>query len=168
VVHNVRFTLTQAAIDTFKKLKIDPRDYCPAYDGESAGLDLYNMGPEVQIHGRTNWSILEEKSVLVPVGIRVFLPKNFVGLIRERGCISRSGMTYRGGVIDPGYTGEIFINIINLGERETVIPTGSKLPLQLIVVPCLQNFQLVSEPEYNELTEYSKRATGCLGSSDRA
>ena len=56
----------------------------------------------------------------------------------------------------------------NLGERDTTVATGAKLPLQLIVVKCTNSFDVVDYSEYvkrtNELA--SLRKEGKLGSTD--
>ena len=50
-MHNIKFSLTLTAIEIFEKLGKDPRDYKPAYDGESVGLDLYNMAQAIKNPG---------------------------------------------------------------------------------------------------------------------
>jgi len=162
----IKISLTDVALQVLPKVGVDPSDYGPAYDGESVGLDLYNMGQDIQIPGRNKWTAFEEPPLLIPTGVRVCLPKGTVGLIKERGSITKTGLIARAGVIDPGYTGEIFINLVNIGERVTNIPTGCKLPVQLIVLQCHQKFSTVDYSEYLRLTDKSLRNTGSVGSSD--
>ena len=120
----------------------------------------------MKVHGRTKWSVYGEEPVVVPVGIKLLLPMGTVGLIRERGSIFGTGLSYRGGVIDPGFSGEVFVNLVNLGERDTQIPPGAKLPLQLIVVPCIHNFELISDLEYMENSRGFVRGERSLGSTN--
>ena len=162
----IKFCLTEQAHHIFRQMEIDPIEYGPAYNGESVGLDLYNMGPEVIIPGRNKWIVFEEEIQTIPTGVRICLPKGTVGLVEERGSILKTGLVARAGVIDPGYTGEIFVNLVNIGERDTTIPVGAKLPLQLIVIPYCRTFKVVPYQEYLEETTVSTREVGRLGSSD--
>ncbi len=162
----IKFCLTEAAHNVLHQLEINPFDYGPAYDGESVGLDLYNVGPEVTILGRNKWSVFGEETQVIPTGVRISLPHGTVGLIKERGNILKTALITRAGVIDPGYTGEIFVNLVNIGERDTTIPTGTKLPLQLIVIPCYHDFKTVSYQEYLTMSTSSARGKNSLGSSD--
>jgi|TARA_R110002074_G_scaffold400550_2_gene596243 dUTPase len=165
-MNTVKFSLTESALKILTSVGVNPREYVSAYDGESSGLDLYNVGPKVKVHGRTKWSVYGEEPVVVPVGIKLLLPMGTVGLIRERGSIFGTGLSYRGGVIDPGFSGEVFVNLVNLGERDTQIPPGAKLPLQLIVVPCIHNFELISDLEYMENSRGFVRGERSLGSTN--
>ena len=70
-------------------------------------------------------------------------------------------------MIDPGYTGEIFVNLINVGEKDIKISPAAQLPVQLIVLPCYSNFNVVSNLEYLEETANAKRQQGSLGSSNK-
>jgi dUTPase len=86
--------------------------------------------------------------------------------VKERGSIFRTGLLVRGGVIDPGFSGEIFVNLVNMGNRDVSIQTGAKLPLQLIVVPCLTQFEVISNLDFLEKTRDHQRQEGSVGSSD--
>ena len=65
---------------------------------ESAGLDLYsNIDVDIDIY-----SIKK-----VNTGIRVSLPKNTYGYIRDKSSLATKGILILGRVIDNDYTGEI-------------------------------------------------------------
>lgn len=161
--------LTETAQVVFQKLGIDSKKYGTAYGGESAGLDLYYMGETVTIPGRNKWVAFGESPIVMPTGLRVTIPDGHVGLIQERGSIVKTGLVSRAGVIDPGYTGEVFVSLQNLGERDTKIETGAKLPVQLIVIPCKNNYEVVDYSEYvKRATESSaQRKEGSLGSTNQ-
>ncbi len=163
----IKLALTNDAAQIFEKIGIDPRRYTPAYDGESVGLDLYNVGHEVVLQSHHVWSALGERPTLIPTGIHVMLPPGTVGLIKERSSIVKSGLLCRAGVIDPGYSGEIFINLVNLGGKKVTIETGAKLPVQLVVVPCINQYETIHGEEFIKLTASNRRAQGSLGSSNR-
>ena len=47
----INICLTEKLRFTLKVNNIDVKDYIPAYNGESAGLDLFNAGSKVTISG---------------------------------------------------------------------------------------------------------------------
>ena len=161
---------------------ISPKDYRPAYDGESVGLDLYNASdktyniddlsapkPDRESSHTTyvgkNTSAEDltfVNKILIPSGVKICLPNGYVALLRERGSIIKTKMIARAGVIDPGYTDEIFVNLYGQG----VIHPGDKLPVQLIVVKAETNFNTISDDEYSVAVIHSRRKNGKVGSSD--
>ena len=161
--------LTENAQLVFQRLEIDPKNYGTAYNGESAGLDLYYIGEPITIPGRNKWAVYGEKPCIMPTGVRVTIPPGHVGLIQERGSIVKTGLVSRAGVIDPGYTGEVFVSLQNLGERDTKIETGAKLPVQLIVIPCTNAYEVVDYSEYVKRANDNSalRKEGKIGSTDR-
>jgi len=163
----INISLTERAAEVLHAMGITPETYGPAYNGESVGLDLYNCGDEKIIPGRTKWSVFGEPSVMISTGVRINVPAGHVALIKERSSILKTGLVTRAGVIDPGYTGEIFVNLINVGERETVVQSGAPLPVQLVVVPCRTEFKVISNLEFLEETNEHQRQVGSLGSSEQ-
>ena len=148
----------------------DVEEYVPAYGGESAGLDLYNAGDDVTMmvaYGHfgpgTSSNI---KGGMISTGLHVFTPRGYVTLVKERGSITKTPLKYRAGVVDEGYTGEIFVNLVNIGNEEYTIESGQKLPVQIVVVKCDNEYSEMSEEEYLTLSRLSKRKEGKVGSSD--
>ena len=71
----------------------------------SAGLDLYsNNDVDIDIN-----SIKK-----VNTGIRVFLPENTYGSIRDKSSLATKGILTLGKVIDNDYTGEIIVIMTSL------------------------------------------------------
>ena len=137
-------------------------NYVPAYGGESAGLDLYNSGENIAVMPSSS----DSKGVMISTGLHVFTPKGYVSLIKERGSITKTPLKYRAGVVDEGYTGEIFVNLINISSEEYIIKKGQKLPVQIIVVKCDNQYSEIDEDEYLNLSQLSQRKSGKVGSSD--
>ena len=165
----IPFTLTPQLSVILGSYEIAPESYKPAYNGESAGLDLYNAGPDIAIPGCTNpdeQGILATWKTLIPTGVKIALPPNTVALLRERGSIVKTSLSLRAGVIDPGYTGEIFVNMINMSSEPVLILSGQKLPVQLVVVPFLSNYTLLDNSSYDKFTSVSSRGDNKIGSSD--
>ena len=162
----INICLTENAQVIFSRLGFDPNSYATAYQGESSGLDLYNMGQTVNLLGRNKWVAFGERETLIPTGIRISIPKGYVGLIKERGSIIKTGLTVRAGVLDPGFTGEVFVSLVNMGERDTKVDTGAKLPVQLVIVPCANNFNVVSYADFLEENIDANRQQNQIGSTN--
>jgi len=72
---------------------------------------------------------------LIPTGLHIGLPPNTVGYVCPRSGIAakhRITVLNAPGVIDPGYTGEILVNLINHGEYPYMIHQGERIA-QLII-----------------------------------
>ena len=160
--------LTSELRKILKDNNINPNeDYVPAYNGESAGLDLYNTSnKDYHISPSSQKTFLKKEKLLIPTGLKVKIPKGYVGIIQERGSITKTTLKVRAGVIDSGYTGEIFVNCVNIGDSSSTIYKNSKLPFQLVVLKCDNEYKVVDEQEYLSLTEQSSRKEGQVGSSD--
>ena len=172
---NIPIMLTDTLKEVLVKNDINPNDYKPAYGGESIGLDLYNASGEDlyisqdklytdnerDITGRPIEGVQGSK-VLIPTGVHMALPKGYVCFVKDRGSISKTRLMRRAGVIDPGYTGEIFVNLYGHSE----IKAGEKLPVQLVVIKAETDYNVVSTDEFKKLTASSQRQTGKTGSSD--
>ena len=151
--------------------EIDPKKYGPAYGGESAGLDLYYTGEKsVVITGSTMYYKGDDPTrnmrVLLSVGVHIAVPPMCMAKTFERGSVTKTNIVNRAGVIDSGYTDELFVSMASLSEGFIVNP-GDKLPIQLIVVPILNNYTVVEDEEYDKIVAKSKRKYGALGSSDK-
>ena len=94
----------------------------------SAGLDLYSS---IDVNIDTN-SIKK-----INTGIRVSLPKNSYGSIRDKSSLAAKRLLTLGGVIDNDYTGEIIVIMTSLIEP-IKIKKGQKVA-QLIVFKILFN-----------------------------
>ena len=138
-------------------------NYSPAYNGESVGLDLYNVGEDIILSPIIN-SI--KKKNLIPTGLHIHVPKGYVAIIMERGSIVKTFLKVRAGVIDPGYTDEVFVSLINISSHSTIIKKGKKLPVQIVVVKCLNNFKTITDEENKTLIQSYKRKEGKIGSTD--
>ena len=160
----INICLTEDLIFALKVNNIDVKDYIPAYNGESAGLDLFNAGDNVTILPQ---SVLPKNNkTLIGTGLKMQVPKGYVALIQERGSITKTPLKVRAGVIDSGYTGEVFVNLVNVGSEEFILDSNIKLPVQVVVVKCDNQFSIVDEEEYLSITDASQRNHGKIGSSD--
>lgn len=169
---------------------LTPSTYGPAYGGESVGLDLYNAGPKIiippaekllkylypeelrELGNPPSWLDIPERlrkglfKKLMPTGVRTVIPHGYVGIIKERGSITKSPFVSRAGVIDPGYSGEIFVNMVNISPVRIIIPEGAKSPFQLIIVASTNNYTPVNEEAFLEMHADNLRKSKMIGSSD--
>lgn len=145
----------------------------PAYGGESVGLDLYNAGETLAWLPRSQRSERYDNTCMNPVqlmstGIKVNIPKGYVGIVKERSSIVKTPLSVRAGVIDPGFTGELKVAIAyDMDNRTTSfrIDPGSKSPFQLIVVKAENTFVMVSQDDYEKTVFQAKRQNGMIGST---
>jgi dUTPase len=172
---NIPIMLTEELIDVLEGHGVKPYEYKPAYAGESIGLDLFYTGKNAVLilgdkmynyHqlGSDNMPLpgVEGKKVLLPSGVHMALPKGYVAFIKDRGSISKTGLIRRAGVIDPGYTGEVFVNLMG----NDLIEPGEKLPVQLVVIKAETDYNVISKKEFETLTSEAQRGEGKTGSSD--
>jgi len=172
----VSFTVTPSLRAALAANKIPLDQYGAAYGGESAGLDLYNASGSalniLPMDSREYLSVAyklgetEQFKFLISTGLRVAIPVGYVGLILQRGSVIKTTLIHRAGVIDPGYTKEIFIPVVNLAQRPCEIKEHAKLPFQLVVVPAVNQYRFIESDVYDDTTRYSVRKEACLGSTD--
>ena len=120
------------------KVKLDPGAKCPtrAYAAD-AGLDLYSRDPDIVIEAG--------ESHVFPTGVHVELPHGTVGDLE-----SKSGLFIRHGIIslgtvDEGYTGEIFVRLVNTGKSPVIIRRGEKIT-HLVIKPIVRpSVEIVDE-----------------------
>jgi len=100
---------------------------------------------------------------LIPTGLRINLPAGTVGYVCPRsGLAAKRGITVLNapGVIDPGYTGEIFVNLINLGSEPYTVQRGERIA-QLIIHQTVEvDWQHVAEFESTERGAHGHGSTG--------
>ena len=115
-----------------------------------AGLDLYSAVDHV----------LAPASVFaVPTGIKMAIPRGYVGLVWDKSGISLKGVHRLAGVVDAGYRGEIQVVMVNLGREPFEIKPGMKIA-QMLIQPVVS----VSVIETDELDDTS-RGEGGFGST---
>lgn len=98
---------------------------------------------------------------LIPTDISLELPEDHWASIEARSSTSKLSLIVPKGVIDEGYRGELFAQVINVGTEPRHIHHGDRL-VQLILHERI-NKDLVIE-EVDELSE-SERGTTGFGSS---
>lgn len=96
------------------------------YQGEDAGLDLCS---------REEGELATGEFGLFGTGIMIAIPRGFAGFIHPRsGLALKFGVTVlnAGGVVDPGYRGEVGVILINHGPKPFQVKKGDRIA-QLII-----------------------------------
>lgn len=99
----------------------------------------------------------------IPTGLHINLPAGTVGYVCPRsGLAAKHGITVLNapGVIDPGYTGEIFVNLINLGAYPYVILEGDRIAQLIIHKTVDVDWQHVAESEETQRGAHGHGSTG--------
>jgi len=133
----------------YKKLRKNVPDLKRKYT-QDVGFDLYWYPPPGSYDldkTHKEWYNLDLSARhLFSTGILIDLPLNVMGLILDKSGIAvRNGLHVMGGVIDPGYKGEIKVLLINNSDTKILFKKGSPLA-QIIFIPVAKNSVLkVSE-----------------------
>ena len=111
--------------------KFDKNIKLPDYKTSgSSGMDLV-------AYIKNKITINSGKTVIIPTGIAVAIPKNYEIQIRPRsGLAAKKGITVLNtpGTIDADYRGEIKIILINLSKKSFVVKSGDRIA-QMILCP---------------------------------
>jgi len=118
-----------------------------------AGLDL---------RSRIDATITSGARIAIPTGVRMQIPAGHVGLVCPRsGMAIDRGITVLNapGIIDPTYTGEVVVLLINHGGLPVSIKRGARIA-QLVVVEFTTKLMEVSAIEMSERGERGFGSTG--------
>lgn len=138
--------------------KLRPGAKMPTFGSrEAAGADLYACLEEPV-------TIEPGKTVFLPTGLSMALPKGYVGLVYARsGLACKQGLApaNKVGVIDSDYRGEFMIALHNHSTEPRVVEHGDRIA-QLVVTPVIQ-------PDYYEADtlDETSRGTGGFGSTGK-
>lgn len=111
----------------------------------------------------TDKTLAPGQRALIPTGLHINLPAGTVGYVCPRsGLAAKHGITVTNapGVIDPGYTGEILVNLINLGAYPYTIHSGDRIAQLIIHQTVDVDWQHVTEFEETQRGNHSHGSTG--------
>ena len=111
--------------------KLDKNIKLPTYKTSgSSGMDL-------EAYIKSKIIIKSGKTVIIPTGIAVAIPKNYEIQIRPRsGLAAKKGISVLNtpGTVDSDYRGEIKIILINLSKKSFIVKSGDRVA-QMILCP---------------------------------
>lgn len=96
---------------------------------------------------------------LVPTGLAVAIPEGYAGYVQPRsGLAARHGISIVNtpGLVDPGYRGEVLVNLLNSDPRETFVVEPGMRIAQLVILR-------VPEVEVVEVDELPSSERGVKG-----
>ena len=98
-----------------------------------AGLDVFYCPSD----NRDSIRVDEGESVVLETGLKFGVPHGFMLEVKNRSSIASKRRLIVGAcVIDPGYNGELFINLINIGNSSQMIESGTKIA-QVVMIPVI-------------------------------
>lgn len=132
--------------------KLHPDAKLPSFAHDTdAGMDLYCLEAV---------TLLQGERAQVKTGIAVGIPEGFVGLIWDKSGVShKRGVKTLGGVVDCGYTGEVYVGVYNTDTQAQTFNAGDKIAQLLI--------QKIEQPRIVEVTslQESPRGADAFGST---
>ena len=123
---------------------------------QSAGLDL-----RANIDAPVLLKPLDRK--LIPTGLHIALPEGYEAQIRPRsGLAIKNGITIINtpGTIDPDYTGDIGVILVNISNEDFVVQPGDRIAQMVINKFEQANFEVVEELDETERGEGGFGHTG--------
>ena len=105
-----------------------------------AGMDLFycpdpNQQADCYWQPEGEYKIPPGASCLVPTGLRVDVPVSHMFEIKNKSGIAHKEKLIVGAcVVDPGYTGEVYVNLHNIGGSTRTIEPGQKIA-QAVLLP---------------------------------
>ena len=133
-----------------------------------AGMDVFYCPDKERVDKLSDtedYRIPPHESRVLPTGLKVEVPEDYMLEIKNKsGIASKRQLVVGACVIDPGYDGEIFINLHNLGSETQVIKPGEKIA-QAVLIPVV--CCAIAEVYDDILNKDSYRGSEGFGSTGR-
>ena len=130
-----------------------------------AGMDLYYCpnGDKKLYDDDESYYIPPSESRLLPTGIKMEVPYGHMLEIKNKSGIAFKRQLLVGAcVVDPGYDGEIYVNLHNTGHKTQAIRPGDKIAQAVLVLISHCGIEEVYEDSLNRDT---LRGNGSFGST---
>jgi dUTP pyrophosphatase len=129
-----------------------------------AGLDLFYCPDDGAVAALV---IHPGESAVLGTGLKFGIPHGFMLEVKNRSSMaSKKSLVVGACVIDPGYNGEVFINLLNVGKEMKLVTPGDKIA-QLVLVPVVhfRPRKIMSDVLYESDICISNRGSGGFGST---
>lgn len=138
--------------ETLKVQKLGPDARMPRLSPGSVGYDLFST---------EDCFLKPLERQLVSTQIAIQIPSGCYGRIAPRsGLAMKQGIDIMAGVIDPDYTGEIKVLVVNLSDESQLLEQGSRIA-QLILERCtITELEKVSKLDTTERGEKGFGSSG--------
>lgn len=127
-----------------------------------AGLDVFYCPTDIQ-----SIELKSGENHLFETGLKFGVPHGYVLMVCNRGGMgAKRSLVYGAHIIDPGYDGEVFIDLHNIGPEAQIINPGDKIA-QLLLVPAIpfRAQECNEDALYDYPIAISDREDGKLGST---
>ena len=129
-----------------------------------AGMDLFycpNGDHGMETNGE--YWLSARSSNLISTGLKTEIPEGYMLEIKNKsGVASKRQLIVGACVVDPGYDGEIYVNLHNIGTETQKIKAGDKIA-QAVLVPIVHCG--IEETSEDNLNKGSSRGYGGFGST---
>ena len=145
------FKLRDSALDP---VRANPSD---------AGMDVFYCPPD----NRDSTLIRAGESAVLETGLKFGVPHGFMLEVKNRSSIASKRRLIVGAcVVDPGYNGELYINLLNIGDKDQRLLVGTKIA-QVVMIPIIhfRARKVMTDTLYNSNICISNRGTGGFGST---
>jgi dUTP pyrophosphatase len=149
-------------IDYFK-LRNDVIDPVRANPSD-AGMDIFWCPSDNSVEFTDMDS---QSSVLLETGLKFGVPHGYMLEVKNRSSMAAKKQLLVGAcIIDPGYNGELFINLNNIGGTTQRIYSGDKIA-QVVMIPIIhfRARKLMTDTLYDSDICLSNRGSGGFGST---
>ena len=127
-----------------------------------AGMDFFYCPGEPTVLG-----IEPGESVVLPTGVKMEVPPGcMLQIMNKSGVASKRSLVTGACVVDEGYTGEIFVNLHNIGTKTNFVEPGQKIAQGVFVrieKPILSEIE--NDNIYGKSTSRGDGALGSTGDS---
>ena len=128
-----------------------------------AGLDVFYCPSDE----RDSILIEPGQSVVLETGLKFGVPHGFMLEVKNRSSVASKRQLIVGAcVIDPGYNGELYVNLLNVGTSARLIENGTKIA-QVVMIPVIhfRARKIMTDTLYDNPICISNRGTGGFGST---
>ena len=130
-----------------------------------AGMDLFycRNGERETLVREEGYGIPPRESKLIPTGIKVEVPYGHMLEVKNKsGIASKRQLLVGACVVDPGYDGEVYVNLHNIGHTTQYLQPGDKVA-QAVLIPIVHCD--VQEVASDNLNKGTTRGAGGFGST---
>tara|TARA_A100001015_G_scaffold311175_1_gene413906 strand:- start:247 stop:696 length:450 start_codon:yes stop_codon:yes gene_type:complete len=124
-----------------------------------AGIDFF-FAPIDGVSAR----LAPGQAAILETGVKMEVPSGYMlQVMNKSGVASKRQLIVGACVVDQGYTGEIFVNLHNIGKDIQIINPGTKLA-QGVFIPVAKP-EIIQVTDGNIYSQETSRGSGALGST---
>ena len=131
-----------------------------------AGMDLFYCpnGEKETLVREEGYGIPPRESKLIPTGIKVEVPYGYMLEVKNKSGIAFKRQLLVGAcVVDPGYDGEVYVNLHNIGHSTQYLQPGDKVAQAVLESISHCGVQEVSTDTLNQDTTRGEGGFGSTG-----